>query len=343
VVLGAVFALVVGAGVAGAQSLSSSAVSATAFVPVVPERVLDTRNGIGSMQGPITSVTLSFASVGSVPPAALAVVLNVTATGGTSSSYLSVQPGGSADAGVSNLNFLADSTVANQVTVPLGVDRSVRITNAFGTVHVIADLAGYYIDLPLLGAAGPQGIAGPAGAIGATGSLGPAGPQGVVGAIGPQGATLFASVARSADAPAVAGDSFLGSVAPLMGFVASATGVGLTSDILSGAPAESQILAVDTVVSTIRANFVIISGTPPVGTTIDLRVALFINGSASSLLCSAIVTPATIAGSTVTCGATLATAVTISTGNLAVLVFSARGSASLPNSILNFNPSVSIA
>lgn len=49
-------------------------------------------------------------------------------------------------------------TVANQVTVQLGhANTSVRITNAVGLVHVVADLAGYYVDAPTGG-----GVAAPA-------------------------------------------------------------------------------------------------------------------------------------------------------------------------------------
>jgi hypothetical protein len=111
-----------------------------------------------------------------VPSGTVGVVLNVTATEGTISSYLAVWPTGQAKNVVSNLNFEPGATVANMVTAMMGTNGKVSLYNAVGQVHVVADLAGYYV--PGSGAPGP---AGPAGAVG------PAGPPGADGAPGPPG------------------------------------------------------------------------------------------------------------------------------------------------------------
>ena len=44
----------------------------------------------------------------------------------------------------SNLNFTADQTIANLVVVPVGADGNVIVYNKAGSVHVIADVAGWY-------------------------------------------------------------------------------------------------------------------------------------------------------------------------------------------------------
>src|SRR4051812_19675975 len=88
--------LALAAGVAAsAGALPSSSSSATAYVAVAPQRVLDTRSGVGAPIGKVsTATTLSFTGVAAVPTDARAVVLTLTATDGTQDSYLSVQPAG---------------------------------------------------------------------------------------------------------------------------------------------------------------------------------------------------------------------------------------------------------
>jgi hypothetical protein len=45
----------------------------------------------------------------------------------------------------SNLNFTAGKTIPN-VVVPVGADGKVAFCNQVGTVNLIADLAGYYMN-----------------------------------------------------------------------------------------------------------------------------------------------------------------------------------------------------
>ncbi|WP_158702337.1 PKD domain-containing protein [Kitasatospora sp. MMS16-BH015] len=114
---------------------------------VEPTRVLDTRTGLGDSRTtvfgpPLTrlgadeTLAVKVAKAG-VPANATSVTLNLTATGGTESSYISARPG------TSNLNFAAGQTVANQVTLPLEADGSVHLFNHNGQVHLIADVQGY--------------------------------------------------------------------------------------------------------------------------------------------------------------------------------------------------------
>ncbi|MFC1404867.1 MULTISPECIES: hypothetical protein [Streptacidiphilus] len=119
----------------------------TTYVPVAPTRVLDTRSGTGGFNRPLGaggSLALPVAGRAGVPSSGVgAVVLNVTATGATLSSWMSVYPDGQPRPTVSNLNFGKGRTVANLVTVPV-VDGQVDLYNAYGSVNAVADLVGYY-------------------------------------------------------------------------------------------------------------------------------------------------------------------------------------------------------
>ncbi|WP_035799734.1 right-handed parallel beta-helix repeat-containing protein [Kitasatospora mediocidica] len=118
------------------------------YTPVGPTRVLDTRNAIGV---PTTTPlgfgqdNLQVTGVNGVPATGVtAVTLNVTVTAPTSSGFLTVYPTETGSLS-SNLNWTAGETIANQVTVPvIGGKIAFRQGGGNGTVHVIADLAGYY-------------------------------------------------------------------------------------------------------------------------------------------------------------------------------------------------------
>jgi hypothetical protein len=83
---------------------------------------------------------------GGVPASGVsAVVLNVTVTQPTAGGYLTVWGDQTAQPTASNLNFSAGQTVPNLVVAPVGADGRVAFFNgSAGTVHLIADVAGYY-------------------------------------------------------------------------------------------------------------------------------------------------------------------------------------------------------
>jgi DNA-binding beta-propeller fold protein YncE len=117
------------------------------YTPVSPVRVLDTRNGTGGYDepvGPGGTISLQVGGADGVPASGVtAVVLNVTATDPTASSYVTVYPDGQAQPTASNLNFTAGETIANLVTVP-DIDGKVDFYNNSGSVDLVADLEGYY-------------------------------------------------------------------------------------------------------------------------------------------------------------------------------------------------------
>ncbi len=137
-----------------AQGPAPSAVSSgtpSTYVPVTPQRVLDTRSGLGVRRGKVGQgeiVDLAVAGVrtaqGPVPAGATAVVLNVTVTDPTAGTDVRAFPTGSPVPLASNLNAARGATVPNLVTVRLGANGRVSLRNGLGSVHLIADVAGYY-------------------------------------------------------------------------------------------------------------------------------------------------------------------------------------------------------
>lgn len=127
------------------------------FVPVAPERILDTRPGSGPVDG-IEGVVPGGGTVevqvtgrAGVPASGVsAVVLNVTMTEATAAGYVQVLPTGSGVIGASsNLNVeRAGQTIANQVTVPVGAGGRVTIFTQSGG-HLLADVSGYYSPTPM--------------------------------------------------------------------------------------------------------------------------------------------------------------------------------------------------
>jgi hypothetical protein len=127
------------------------------FNAVAPSRILDTRSALSGPVGPNSTITLRVAGNNGVVPTsgAAAVVLNVTVTSPTASSYLTVFPTGTQPL-ASNLNFRAGQTVPNRVIVPLAADGSISFYNAYGSVHVIADVSGWFTDASNPGATGSR-------------------------------------------------------------------------------------------------------------------------------------------------------------------------------------------
>jgi hypothetical protein len=128
------------------------------YNPVVPARVLDTRTGNGGFSVPVgpgqtINVQVGGRAGSGIPGSGVsAVVLNVTATGATAPSYLSIYPMGASRPQASNLNFLTGQTVPNRVIVKVGINSQtsssgwVSIYNGAGSVNVVADVGGWFTD-----------------------------------------------------------------------------------------------------------------------------------------------------------------------------------------------------
>ncbi|MGE0000357.1 MAG: hypothetical protein AB7U39_25855, partial [Ilumatobacteraceae bacterium] len=99
-------------------------------------------NNIGRIGG-VVEVQLVVRGRGGVPGNATAVALNVTATQGSESGFVTVYPCGTQRPLTSNLNYVAGQTVANVVIASLDADGRVCLfSNA--SVHLVADVNGYF-------------------------------------------------------------------------------------------------------------------------------------------------------------------------------------------------------
>ncbi|HWL45802.1 MAG TPA: hypothetical protein VNQ73_22865 [Ilumatobacter sp.] len=83
----------------------------------------------------------------SLPSAATALTLNVTAVDATDATYLALYPAGADAPDASHLNPRPGAApTPNAVTVALGADGRFSVYNRFGAVDVIVDVVGYYTD-----------------------------------------------------------------------------------------------------------------------------------------------------------------------------------------------------
>ncbi len=128
----------------------------TVFVPITPCRLLDTRpapDNVGGRATPLGAGDTLVAPVRgtngncTIPSDAVAVSLNVVIIDPTASSYLTVFPSDAPRPLSSSLNWVArQAPTPNAVTVDLSTDGSASFFNLAGTVHVAADVVGYYAD-----------------------------------------------------------------------------------------------------------------------------------------------------------------------------------------------------
>jgi hypothetical protein len=132
----------------------------SAFYPVPPTRIVDTRLGnpsglsgtalqyIGSPIYPKTPYHVYLS--GLIPPLTTAAVLNVTVPsvlGGPG--YLTVYPQGTPTPTASNLNWTPGEVVANQVTVGLGNTEEISFYTPQDFANLVVDLDGIFGPVPL--------------------------------------------------------------------------------------------------------------------------------------------------------------------------------------------------
>ena len=121
-----------------------SAAGAGLYNPISPVRVAGTAaSGVAVGPNATSAVTVDGGTTG-VPTSATAVVVNLTAAGGTSASYLSAYAAGATPATTSSLNFTAGETVANRDIVNVGTGGQIEVYNFAGNVNVDVDVDGYY-------------------------------------------------------------------------------------------------------------------------------------------------------------------------------------------------------
>ena len=155
--LGAAVAVTLGGGGIGLVSATNPA-DATTFIAITPCRVMDTRPDPAFNVGPKSSPlgpdeAHAVTAVGNsgdctaVPASASAVSLNVTALNATQSTFLTIYASNVTRPDASSLNpEPGDPPTPNAVTTELSPGGQFTVFNRFGSVDVIADINGYYVD-----------------------------------------------------------------------------------------------------------------------------------------------------------------------------------------------------
>jgi len=131
---------------------SDASATGTIYTPASsPTRICDTRTGLAyttqctgqtlAAQGilPVTATGLL-----GIPADATAVVLNVTATGTTARSHLTIYPSGQSLPTVSDINWAPGQTVPNLVVATVGTGGEIDLENFAGSTDVIVDVVGWY-------------------------------------------------------------------------------------------------------------------------------------------------------------------------------------------------------
>lgn len=113
------------------------------MAPLAPSRLLDTREGIGALGGG-QMIDLQVAGRGGVSSNPEAVALNVTVTGPTAGSYLTVWPSGEPRPFASSVNMVPGQTVPNMVLTRVGANGMVSIYNNTGSTDVVVDVLGCF-------------------------------------------------------------------------------------------------------------------------------------------------------------------------------------------------------
>ena len=128
---------------------ASAPASPSAFIPVEPCRLVDTRGATGTFGGPILAARSTRAfpvpnGACGIPADATAYAVNVTVVPTGPLQYLTIWPDGQPQPTVSTLNSFNGQTVANAALVPAGNNGSVDVYVTNQT-NVIIDIVGYFI------------------------------------------------------------------------------------------------------------------------------------------------------------------------------------------------------
>jgi hypothetical protein len=89
-------------------------------------------------------LTVKVTGVGGVPANATAVVVNLTAVGATTATYVTAYGATLARPAVSNLNVNNASAVPNLAIVPVGAGGYIDLYNNSGRVNLLGDISGYF-------------------------------------------------------------------------------------------------------------------------------------------------------------------------------------------------------
>ncbi|WP_370131692.1 hypothetical protein [Streptacidiphilus sp. EB103A] len=134
--------------VADLEGYYTTAATASAFVPLTPVRMFDTRSGWGVRKGaigPAGYAAVHVAGSSRVPANALAVVTNLTAVLPTADTTVTAWPAPWSKAPqTSTLNPARGTVRPNAAIIPIGSGGNVDFYNQVGHVDLVGDLEGYF-------------------------------------------------------------------------------------------------------------------------------------------------------------------------------------------------------
>lgn len=140
--------------VAGYYVSRTSATVGDRFTPVAPQRLGDSRSGIGALTTfttPNQVQNLTVTGVGGVPATNVsAVIVSITSDNVAAESFFTAFPkGGTAPPPeVSNLNPIAGENAANLAIVRVGTGGQISLLNRTPTANIIIDVYGYFLGAP---------------------------------------------------------------------------------------------------------------------------------------------------------------------------------------------------
>jgi hypothetical protein len=133
------------------SSALTSTSSGSSFYGVPPQRLVDTRNGVGDASvvdggkfAPLDSRTFTVAGIAGVPSNVESVVLNITAVSPTGTGWVTAYPDNTTRPDASNLNLNLKSDRSNLAVVKVGSNGKIRLFVAESATHLIVDVFGYF-------------------------------------------------------------------------------------------------------------------------------------------------------------------------------------------------------
>ncbi len=128
--------------------VAATNITALAYYPLSPCRVLDTRDATGSLGGPYLNggrerELLITSSACQIPSDAQAYSMNVTSIPHSPLSYLTIWPSGQSRPGVSTLNAPTGEITANAAIIPAGQGGDISVFATQDT-DLVLDVDGYY-------------------------------------------------------------------------------------------------------------------------------------------------------------------------------------------------------
>lgn len=112
-----------------------------AFVASTPQRLLDTRAGLGALGRHVQSVTLTLPT--NVPAGATGAVLNLSAVAPSGKGYLRLASAGSVPV-TTAISFAGGRSTTGLALTPVGPGRQVTVTVYGAAVDLVADLVGFH-------------------------------------------------------------------------------------------------------------------------------------------------------------------------------------------------------